>query len=285
MGFKNKLKELLKEKLSEEELNLLPRGFQIIGKVIILKLHPKLVTHKEIIANKYLEQFTQIKSVYINLGKIRGKFRSPERIEYIAGIRNPIVKHREHGIIYKFDLTKIMFSKGNLKERRFLATLVNQNEVIVDMFAGIGYFSLSIGKHSKVKKIFSIELNPYSYKFLLENIKLNHLEDIIFPINGDSKDEVLKLSKSGVKADRVIMGVFPAPKEFISEALTLAKVSGTIYHYEGVIEKEKFMNLYNEFKDFAESKNFSCKLLSKRFVKSYGPNLHHTVLDILVKIS
>ncbi len=282
MKFKNKLKKNLRDILTEEELRLLPRGFQSLGEIIIIKLNPALIEKEKIIANKYLELLPRIRSVYINRGKIIGTFRAPESIQFLDGEDNPIVEHKEHEIIYRFDITKIMFSKGNLKERKFLATLVKKGEVIVDMFAGIGYFSLPIAKHSLVEKIYSIEINPESYKYLVENIKLNHLEEKIQPIKGNCKIEVIKLSKSGIKADRVIMGVFPAPKEYINEALSLVKNEGTIFHYEGVVEEEKYMMLFDEFQNVAEKKGFNCELEAHRFVKSYGPKLFHVVLDIFV---
>lgn len=282
MGFKDNFKEKLREILSDEELSVLPRGFQTIGRVIIIRLNPVLLEKKILIAKKYMELLPSTRSVYLNMGKIKGKYRTPENIVFLVGEDNPIVEHKEHGVIYRFDFTKIMFSMGNLNERKFLSTLVKENEVIVDMFAGIGYFSLPIAKHSKPKIIYSIELNLDSFKFLTENIKINHLDGIIVPINGDSKSEVIKLSKSGVRADRVIMGVFPAPKDFIKEALTLTKESGTTFHYEGVATKDNYLNLFNEFQEIAEISNFKCKLLSKRFVKSYGPHLYHVVVDILV---
>jgi len=282
MGFKDNFKEKLREILSDEELSVLPRGFQVIGRVIIIKLNPLLLEKKILIAQKYMELLPSTKSVYLNMGRIKGKYRTPEKIVFLVGEDDPIVEHKEHGVIYRFDFTKIMFSMGNLNERKFLSTLVKENEVIVDMFAGIGYFSLPIAKHSKPKIIYSIELNLESFKFLTENIKINHLDDVIVPINGDSKNEVIKLSESGVRADRVIMGVFPAPKDFIKEALTLIKESGTIFHYEGVATKENYLSLFNEFKDIAETSNCKCKLLSKRLVKSYGPHLYHIVFDILV---
>ena len=282
MGFKDKLKDALIGILTDEELSALPRGFQTIGDVAIVKFKPLLLEKKILIAEKYLDLLPKLKAVYLNSGRVKGQFRTPEKIALLVGIDNPIVKHKEHGVIYKFDFTKIMFSMGNLNERKFLATIVKEGEVIVDMFAGIGYFSLPIAKHSKPKKIFSIELNPDSFKYLTENIKLNHFEEIITPIYGDSKIEVINLSNSGLKADRVIMGVFPAPKDFIKEALTIAKVEGTIYHYEGIVVKEKYLDLFTEFKDIAEKSDFKCDLLSKRFVKSYGPGLYHVVLDIKV---
>lgn len=282
MGFKNNLKEILLDKLTEEELSFLPRGFQTLGKVMILKLHPNLLAKKKIIADACLELLPSNQSVYINLGKVEGKFRQPEKIEHIAGENNPIVEHREHDIIYRFDFTKIMFSKGNLNERKHLTTLVKDGEIIVDMFAGIGYFSLPIAKHARPERIFSIELNPDAYKSLIKNIKLNHLKEKIVPIFGDSKIKVVRLFESGIRADRVIMGIFPAPKNHIKEALLLAKDEGTVYHYEGIVDKDNYLELFDEFDTIAKTQGCKCELLSKRFVKSYGPNLYHVVLDIKV---
>ncbi len=282
MKFKKKLSEELSNLLTVSELSLLPRGFQTLGDVIILKLKPELFNKKEIIGKAYLGLLPSIRSIYLNKGKITGAFREPEEIEFLAGINNPIVEHKEHGITYRFDITKIMFSKGNLKERKILATLVKDGEIVVDMFAGIGYFSLPIGKHSNAKKIYSIEINPNSFKFLIENIKINHLEEKIVPISGNCKEEVLKLSDSGIKADHVVMGVFPAPIDYIKTALTLTKEKGTIFHFEGVVEKEDYMSLFNEFNDVAMSQSYICDLKSYRIVKSYGPKLYHVVLDIFV---
>ena len=81
------------------------------------------------------------------------------------------------------------------------------------------------------------------------------------------------------------MGIFPAPKDYIKEALLLVKDSGTIFHYEGVVEKENYRQLFDEFNEIAERQNHQCKLLSKRFVKSYGPKLYHLTLDIKVEKS
>ena len=282
MGFKQKLQERMYGKLSEEEIKLLPRGFQTIDKIMIIKLHPKLMNKKEVIAEECLKLLSYIKSVYLNQGKIEGKFREPDYIRFLAGIEDPNVKHKEHEIIYKFNIEKIMFSKGNLFERKYLASIVKKGEIVVDMFAGIGYFSLSIAKHSQAKRVYSIELNPLSYKYLVQNIEINHLKEKIIPIHGDCKEEVLKLSQGGIHADRVIMGVFPAPKEYIKEALSLTKNTGTFFHYEGVVDKKKDLILFYEFSIIAKNLGYLAELNDKRFIKSYGPGLYHVVYDIFI---
>ncbi len=284
MKFKYKLKESLKDILNEEELSLLPRGFQTLGDIIILKLNEKLIGKEHQIAQAYLDLLPKLRSVYINRGKIVGAFRAPEKIEFLEGVDNPNVEHKEHEVRYKFDITKIMFSKGNINERKYLSTLVKNGEIIIDMFAGIGYFSLPIAKHAPVKKIYSIELNHESYEYLVENIRINHLIDKIIPIEGNCKTEVLKLSEAGIRADRVIMGVFPAPRDYIKEALSLVKDKGTMFHYEGVVEKDNIAALFKEFNEIALKEGYNCELISHRIVKSYGPHLFHAVLDIFVSM-
>ncbi len=283
MGFKSKLQKELCGVLSDEELTLLPSGFQTIGKVIVIKLKSGLLNKKQLIADAYLDLLPYICSVYINQGGIEGRYRTPERIEHLAGEKDPIVIHKEHGVKYKFNITKIMFSQGNLKERKHLAGLVGDKEIVVDMFAGIGYFSLPIAVLSLPKKIYSIEINPTAYKFLVENIQLNKVEGKVVPLHGNCKEEAIKLSKEGIRADRIIMGVFPAPKDYIEEALLLARNSGTVIHYEGVVDADDELKLFKEFANIAEKSDFETELLDKRFVKSYGPNLYHVVYDIQVK--
>lgn len=62
-------------------------------------------------------------------------------LEILVG-DNGWVKHCENGILYSFDATKCIFSWGNLSEKLRVARLDCKDEVIVDLFAGIGYFVL-----------------------------------------------------------------------------------------------------------------------------------------------
>ena len=107
----------------------------------------------------------------VKLGSINGPKREPD-VEILVGDNTETI-HRENHCFFKLDVAKMMWSKGNTTERKRIGTIVKDGEIVVDMFAGIGYFSIPIAVHSKPEKIYSIEINPVSYSYLKENIALN----------------------------------------------------------------------------------------------------------------
>ena len=282
MGFKE---ELISEiKFNKEELNRLPKGFQRIGDIIIISLTEFSDKRKSEIGEAIIKIFPYIKTVCSKEGPITGEFREPQ-VKVISGSENTVVTHIESGIKYKFDVAKIMFAKGNIVERVRIPKQVKDNEIIVDMFAGIGYFSLPIGKLSNPKKVHSIELNPVSFKFLSENIKLNKIENKFKAINGDCREVVDKLINEGVKADRVLMGYLPPPKEYLPWAFRIIKKGGTL-HYEDLVnitdERNEVEKIVNEVKKIAKSNGRDIELIFDRKIKSYGPKIGHWVFDLKV---
>jgi len=301
MSFKENMQEKLKDKLGKEELEVLPSGFQNLGEIIILNLNKDILKAKKIIGEKVLELYPKVKAVYNKEGEISGEFREP-KLKLIAGEKIKEVEVLENGIKYKFDVTKLMFAKGNINERVRIAKDVKPEEIVVDMFSGIGYFSLAIGKLSLAKKIYSIEKNPCAFRYLKENIKINNIKNIE-AINGDNKKIISKLVKKGIKSDRIVMGYLPPPKEFLQDAFKISK-KGTIIHYEDLLvdseksddsqtlshkrcaQDEKIKDEEKRVMDFvgeeAEKFGFKIKLLKLVRVKNYKPHVGHYVLDVEV---
>jgi len=226
--FKNLLKENLD--LSKKNESPLPSSYQKIGNIVIINLKDDLEKYSKKIGKTVLENIPHTKTVCKRTKFITGKFRKPN-IEVIAGDKNTETIHKEHGIKYKLDVAKVMFSKGNLNERQRLTDQVSENETIVDMFAGIGYFSLGLAKNSDAEKIYAIELNPVSYHYLWENIKLNEVQGKLVPIFGDCKKECEGLSNANVNADRIIMGLLPSPKDYLDSAMKIIKTEGIIHYH------------------------------------------------------
>lgn len=268
MSVKDMLKDRLEGELSEEKLEKLPSGYQKIGDILVLKLKEGLP--EERIAEILLEEIPNTRSVCQYTGDIEGEFREPQ-IEILAGDGYTETIHKEHGCKYKFDISKIMWSKGNLKERMRIASLIGDDEIIVDMFAGIGYFSVPIGVHSNPRKVYSIEKNPVAFQYLKENVRLNKIQDVVEPHHGDCSEIAPSLD---VEADRIIMGILPSPKEHLGAAMEILKKGG-ILHYEGTAEEPE--ELIEEVMDEVE-RDFEVKNVSN--VKSYAPNVYHYTLDL-----
>lgn len=282
MEFRQALTEKLKEKNIELDYSQLPNGYQKIGDIIILNLKEELKKYEKFIGESVLE-ITHAKSVCNKEGNITGELREPQ-IKIIAGDKNTEVCHFENGVYFCFDISKIMFAKGNVAERGRLPKQVKMNEIIIDMFVGIGYFSVPIAKIAKPKKIYAIDLNPNSIKYLKKTIEKNKLKNIEV-IEGDSREVIERLLKEGVKADRVLMGYLPPPIEFISSAIKIIKTGGMI-HYDDLIrvenKEEDIAKTIRLFDDEAKKYKMKAQLVNAQRVKSYKPKVDHYVLDIRI---
>ena len=282
MSFKELLKEKLKDKLSEDLLEILPSGFQATGDIALLNLKPELLKYKKEIAQAFKEIFPRFKTICNKTGEIKGTFREPQ-IEILLGKETEAI-NKESGCLFKFDVTKLMYSKGNQSEKRRIASQVKPGEVIVDMFAGIGYFTLPISKLAKPKLVYSIELNPNAFYYLNENLKLNKINNVK-TFNADSRVQVEELIKQGVKADRVVMGYLPEPKEFLEQAMKIVKNKGII-HYEAIVnEKEhdkSVKEIESRIKMAAEKLKKQIKIIKINKVKDYAPHLSHCTFDVQI---
>ena len=219
----------------------------------------------------------KVKSI-IKVTKIDGQKREPT-IELLYGEETETV-HKENGCLFNLDLSKVMWAKGNNNERLRIAKLVNEGETVVDMFAGIGYFSIPIGVHSKAKEIYSIEINPNSHHFLSNNIELNRINektgyDRMIPILGDCAIEAPKYS-----ADRVLMGYVKTTHHFLKPAMECVKDGGIIHYHETVPLKLIETRPYERMKKAAwECGEREVEVLNIQNIKRYAPGVEHVVLD------
>ena len=219
----------------------------------------------------------KVKSI-IKIDKIDGQKREPT-ISILYGDETETI-NKENGCLFNLDLSKVMWAKGNNNERLRIAKLVTKGETVVDMFAGIGYFSIPIGVHSQAKQIYSIEINPNSYHFLRKNIELNRINekakyDRMIPILGDCAIEAPKYS-----ADRVLMGYVKTTHHFLSPAMACVKDGGIIHYHETVPDKLIETRPYERVKEIAwECGEREVEVLNIQKIKRYAPGVEHIVLD------
>jgi tRNA wybutosine-synthesizing protein 2 len=272
------LKQILSAVVPEDKVELLPSGFQRIGDVVILNLKPELKQFEKDIGNILLKSFPNIKTVCAKFDSVKGELRVPQ-VRKIAG-NGTETTHTENGCKYRLDVTKVMFAKGNVNERGRLPKLIQPNETIVDMFAGIGYFTIPIAVHSSPQKIVAIEKNPISVKFLRQNIRLNKASNVEV-IEADNR-EVEGLESF---ADRVVMGYLPGTEKYLPTSFKFLKPAGGTIHYHNTYRKPHLWNRpFIELEDAARIAGYKLdRIIYKGIVKHFAPGIEHVVIDAIFR--
>ncbi len=258
--------------LPQDVLDALPNRWEYVGDIVIIRLDANAEPYKERIGETYAYELG-MSTVCVDRGGVTGEFRHPD-MEIIFGNRTESVR-LENGILYDLDVTKVMFASGNVDERERMKMLDCTGEIVVDMFAGIGYFTLPIAKYANPSKVIACEKNPESYEFLVKNISLNEVEDVVTPVLSDNRD----LDFGEHFADRILMGYVQITSEFISKALEMIKKGGIIHYHDTF-----YINEYKE--KVKESFDRYCPggydILGIREVKSFAPSVSHYVADVRI---
>lgn len=250
---------------------LLPLKWEFVGDIAILKMNPALNPWQSEIGRSYA-QALDVSTICVDRGGVRGEFRQP-RMEVIFGQQTESMR-LENGIRYLFDVTKVMFASGNVDERERMARLDCQGETVLDMFAGIGYFTLPIAKFAKPHKVVACEKNPESYDYLLRNIALNRVEDKVLPVLGDNRD-----LPNEAFAHRILMGYVHHTKEFLPKALKLLLPDGMLHYHENYYVHEARESVDRDIAQACGGRSYD--ILNLREVKSYAPSVSHYVADII----
>jgi tRNA (guanine37-N1)-methyltransferase len=281
---KGNLRTLLADKLEPSQLELIYKSYDIIGDIAVIRVPESLKQRNTFIAEAVMQTHKRVKSVWRQASSVSGDFRLRD-LEFVLGERKTETLHKEHGCIFKVDLEKCYFSPRLSHERMRTAQQVQPDEVILNMFAGVGCYSIVIAKHSKPKKIFSIDINPVAIQYMQENIKLNKVEEKVIPIQGDAK-KVIEERIPNV-ADRVLMPLPEKAYKYLDYALLALKPTGGWIHYYDFEHAKKGENPIEKIESKISEKlqilGVNFEVVFGRIVRTTGPNWCQVVLDIQLK--
>lgn len=246
---------------------------KLIGGVALVR--PEESEDPEETISKILRTHPHVKAVLRYWG-IEGEYRKP-KIEVLWGVAPESIVYREYGVEFELDPVSLMFCLGNKFERLRTAAMVRSWEVVVDMFSGVGQFSIPIAYHARPTKIFSIEMNDEAYRFLLRNIERNGVAEIVEPRLGDCREVTKNI---GPVADRVVMGYLHETLSFLPHALKTLSDAGGIIHMHSLAVRGRESELASEAAATAERMGFLAKILGWRVVKSFSPSKTHMVVDL-----
>jgi len=280
------LKELLGDVLTAEELALLPRSYDIIGDIAMIKLPEELMSKARLVGEALKRLHPFLRSVVTPVEKTSEVYRV-RKVKVVWGDENTETVHKEHGCLFKVDLNKVFFNPRLSHERLRIAKQVRPGEVVLNCFAGVGTASIIIARvQPRVKVVYSVDINPDAYRYMVENIRLNKVEDKVVPILGDVR-EVVRDKLEGV-ADRVIMLLPAYARDFLDVAVKSLKPSGGVIHYYDEVggrglKKQDLLNLaLKRALEVLASFGKEVKVLGGRVVRAVRPFTYHVALDLYV---
>ncbi len=278
---KGKLKEALSGELPEEELRKVSNSYDIIGDIAVLRLNRELEGKRDIIAKAVMRTHKRVKTVLNQVSPVSDAFRL-RRLEWVAGEHKTETEHKEFGCIFRVDLQKAYFSPRLSHERMRITRLVQPGEVVVNMFAGVGCYSILIAKHSKVFKVYSIDLNPEAVRYMRINISKNQVEDRVEAIEGDA--EVVIRERLSRIADRVLMPLPEMAFKYLPSALlALKEDGGWIHYYDFEYGKKPYIALEKVKEKVSaalEERGVAFSIPFGRIVRTTGPHWYQIVLDV-----
>ena len=212
------------------------------------------------------------------MGEVSGSTRK-SGVKMVYGEDDWVIR-RENGVDYGYHLTKCMFSAGNVNERRRMGEIVSMGEVVVDLFTGIGYYSLPILVHSEASHVHCCEWNDDAIKSLEWGLKRNDVEARCTIHRGDNRDTSKTIGKV---ANRVVMGLLPSSEGSIGAAMEVLSNSGGELHIHGLAKPGEYSSLaeriVTEIEGYRMGYNVEIEKLNR--IKSYAPHWDHVVVDVL----
>ncbi len=272
-----KLKVLLRGVLSDNELQLLVRAYDVVGDIVIMTIPKELENKEREIASAILANNHKIKVVAKRVAQHGGEFRI-RPIKIIGGEVRRETEVREFGIRLQLDVEKVYFSVRSGNERRRIASLVQPGENVLVLFSGIGPYPLMISRHSRANQIVGIEKNPIAHNYGLLNLKLNKKLDNIVFILGDVKDILPQFRD---EFNRVIMPLPQSAGDSLNLALSVLQSGGCLHFYD--------MQHVDSFEESVAKLRLACQSVDRTLSAASvtvcghcGPRTYRICIDALI---
>ncbi|OGW55111.1 MAG: hypothetical protein A2Y81_05715 [Nitrospirae bacterium RBG_13_43_8] len=276
------LAKVLKDKLTGDEMELVPRSYDIIGSrekaVAVIEIPEELEKKKILIAEAVMKMNKNVRSVLNKISGRKGVFRL-EDLELLIGDKNTEVVHREYGYLIKLDPQKVFFSPRELTERQRIANQVKAGETVLIMFSGSMPYGIAIAKRQPlVKKIYGVEINPEAHEYAKENVAKNKLSHKFILIN----DDVRKVCPGLEKVDRIVMPYSIGAYQYLDSAFGCIKSGGTIHFYHISPEENMFTEAESFVRSIALDFDRKIQILNRVKVLPFGTRYFKICLDVKV---
>ncbi|MBU4373477.1 MAG: class I SAM-dependent methyltransferase family protein [Euryarchaeota archaeon] len=268
---KDDFEVLKKEESLADVIGFMP-AYEIVGDIAIIDQHE---SDAQKIANALMRQ-KKIKTALQAASAVTGEYRTRD-FTILAGEKRTETLYRENGCRYLLDVSMVYFTPRLATERMRVANQVKDGDKVVDMFAGVGPFSILIAKKFPASHVIAIDKNPVAIKYLKENVRLNKVKNVEIR-EGDVREEIKEI----LDADHVIMNLPHSGLEFLDTAFGIIKKGGFIHFYAITHEDDLFDGIWKRIKESARQFNLRIIPVDRRVVRPYAPYQYNICIDLQV---
>lgn len=221
-----KFTDFLRGVLPGDVLERVPRSYQHIGCIAIIHLPEDLVGYGSVVGEAIARVSPNVRAVYTSL-TTEGEFRV-RRLRKIWGEDVTETIHVEYGVKIALDVEKVYFNPTLSYEHWRVSEEVGDSEVVLDLFSGVGPYSLHIAL-KRSATCFAVDSNPWASIYLAKSIGLNKLKGRIVPVFSRVED-FLDLAEENY-FNRAIVDLPHRSFEYLDSVLRVVSCRGTIHLY------------------------------------------------------
>ncbi len=251
------------------------KGYDMLGNIAVI--NDMESNDAKGLAKCILDSNKGITTVVKKAGAVHGEYRT-RNYTYVLGKKTFEATYKENGCTFLFDIRNTFFSARLSYERARVSSCIKPKESVMVMFAGVGPFAIVIAKQHKDSNVVAIELNPNAYEYMLKNIRLNKLNNVV-AVKGDVKKEYAQFKNF---ADHVVMPLPKMSADFLNEAVAVARDSSIIHIYLFVKAGELNESI-NALLEKLRKLGCMPTLIFLRKVRDYSPTEIEIVADIRIK--
>jgi tRNA (guanine37-N1)-methyltransferase len=211
---------------SAEERVALPRSFDVVGEIVLVRIPPALERRSRDIGEALLGFVPGARLVGVDRG-VRGTDRR-RQIERIAGGGSWRTRHRENGIDLEVDLELAYFSPRLAREHARVADEVRPGDRVYDLCCGVGPFTAAIARDGRAQTVVAVDSNPAAIELLRATLRrLAPPSPVVARV-----EEVEAFSGSEPPAERVILNLPHEGIKYLPSVARLVAPGGRLYYYE-----------------------------------------------------
>ena len=205
-------------------------------------------------------------TVLCTSSEVSGEYRTRE-FEVLAGIPTTRTDVIEYGHRFTVDLSTAYFSARLSSERQRILERMGDHETVLDMFAGVGPFAITLAARAAL--VVASDINPQAIMLMLANLAQNHTKNVL-PVLADAHHLPAIIPW---QFDRIVMNLPLSGNTFLSYGFRLCKPGGIIHYYSLVSREGEHNDCIHEL---------GGEIITERMVRSYSPGQWHAVYDVRV---